>query len=761
MEITITLQPKQKEALRVADRTPVTFFGGAKGGGKSHLVRARETIRRLKYPNSRGLIVRKTYPELLANHIRPFFKEYPQTREWYNKAEKTIYWPTGSTTEFSYLRATDDVYTYQGREYEDISVDEVTQHEWEVINVLRSSNRTTLDNIKPTMFLTGNPGGIGHQEVKRVFIDRDFRQGEIPEDFAFVQAFVQDNIALMEKDPDYIKRLENLPEHLVRAYLYGDWNIFAGQAFGELRRDKHLVEPFTPPESAKYFAGYDWGFSHPFAFVLMFITQNEDIYVKSVVSAPHKKIEEQAKLIKNIVGDKHLNVYAGTDIWAKRGGPTMVQDLRQQLPNLSFIQANTDRVQGIAQLRKLISVDGGPKFKIFKNAYPVYENLLSMQYDEKNPEDVLKVDANESGIGGDDKFDACFPWFIKVKKDTKDICISKINSGDTVKTSSGHRKVVKSWLTGVRGLRLMVTSKGKVLLGTNNHPIKTSNGFVRLDTIRYGDIIETWQNHKQSNSMESNIGDTQRAIDCTCKDTITQAETIRRRGLRLIIERFIRSIMEKSQKVITFTTRTVIGTIITQTTSKPYQQVNTYQSIQDRLRNLGSMLIGSGPLHLNGTNQKKGKNGTQKWPKKLGNIRVILSKIVISATKSIRQGIEEKIGFAHQLARQNTGEIISWIIYKLIVVFVGIPLRLQSIVRQRHAPERVLVNLGLPIKTKVYNLEVDKTPEYFANNILVHNCRYGVNTFLNPKILKSKKPDPLSGQALLDKVGISRRMKIR
>jgi phage terminase large subunit len=355
MEIKITLQPKQREALRVSETTPVTFYGGAKGGGKSHIIRARQVIRRLKYANSKGLIVRKTYPELLANHIRPFFKEYPQTRKWFNKAEKTIYFPNGSTTEFSYLRSTDDVYTYQGREYEDIDVDEVTQHEWEVIRVLRSSLRTTIKGLMPSMLLTGNPGGPGHAEVKRIFVDRDFREEENPDDFAFIQAFVQDNMALIEADPDYVKRLQDLPAHLKKAYLEGDWNIFAGQAFGELERSIHLVEPFELPQGTKYFAGYDWGFTHPFAFVLFAYTQDKQLYITRYVSANKKRIDEQATLIRGAVGDKTIKVYAGTDIWADRGGPTMVQELRQHLPNLSFVQANTDRVQGVATLRKILA----------------------------------------------------------------------------------------------------------------------------------------------------------------------------------------------------------------------------------------------------------------------------------------------------------------------------------------------------------------------------------------------------------------------
>lgn len=269
MELRITLQPKQRQALELSDITPVTFYGGAKGGGKSHLVRAREVIRRLKYPGSKGLIIRRSYPELLSNHIRKFFVEYPQTINWYNKSEKAIYWPNGSITEFSYLKNVDDVYNYQGREYEDISVDEITQHEEDVFKILRSSNRTTMSGIFPTMFLTGNPGGRGHGWVKRIFIERKFKDKERPEDFAFVSARVEDNLALIKNDPMYVQRLNDLPDHLRRAYKDGDWDIFAGQVF-DWRATKegvpyHVIPPISLPIDAVRFVDIDWGGNAPVA----------------------------------------------------------------------------------------------------------------------------------------------------------------------------------------------------------------------------------------------------------------------------------------------------------------------------------------------------------------------------------------------------------------------------------------------------------------------------------------------------------------
>lgn len=406
----ITLQPKQEEAYNKSLTTPVMFYGGARGGGKSYLVRAREVLRRAEYPGSKGLIVRKTYPELLANHIRPFFVEYPGVRELYNKSEKTIYWPNGSTTEFSYLQSPDDVYTYQGREYEDISVDEVTQHEWDTIKILRASNRTTIPEITPTMFLTGNPGGIGHQEVKRIFIDKHIHPDEDPNEYDFVQAFVQDNHQLMRNDPLYVKRLESLPDHLRRAYLLGDWNIFAGQAFPELARHVHVVPPFELPEPVRWFAGYDWGHEHPFAFVLCGMTTDRKIYVTGYLHAQHKNVDQQAQMIKSLVGQKKVVVFLGQDAFANRGFPTIARQLQQALPGLQLTKASIGRVHGVSVLREQIAYQnttkGEPNLKFFKNCEVVYDQVASMQYDEHNPEDALKMDANDSGEGGDDLYDA-------------------------------------------------------------------------------------------------------------------------------------------------------------------------------------------------------------------------------------------------------------------------------------------------------------------------------------------------------------------
>ena len=407
------LQPKQREGFAESLKTPVFFYGGAKGGGKSHLLRSREYFLRLTFPGTKGLIVRKTYPELLSNHIRKFFTEYPETRQWYKKQEKAIEYPNGSVTEFSYLRSTDDVYTYQGREYENISIDEITQHEESVFKTLRTSNRTVQKALPATMFLTGNPGGIGHNWVKRMFINRQFQGDEIPADFGFLQAKVYDNKILMDSDPKYVERLQGSPEHLRKAYLDGDWNIFAGQAFAEMSYEHHVVEPFELPKETRYIAGYDHGYNHPFSFVIAGIVPDGTVYITQHFTDRLKNTIEIAEGIKEHLRGRKVPIYAGHDLWYPgRGGGASVYEQFRELGITTFQRAKIDRGQGVAQIRKYITYRNSPDKKpllfFFKTdtVLKVFDTTAGMQFDDKKPEDVMKMDADENGYGGDDAYDS-------------------------------------------------------------------------------------------------------------------------------------------------------------------------------------------------------------------------------------------------------------------------------------------------------------------------------------------------------------------
>ena len=204
----------------------------------------------------------------------------------YNDQKKHIVFPNGSRILFRYCDNDADAHRFQGTEVDVLFVDEATQQTEERMDRLRACVRGVNDFPK-RIYFTMNPGGEGHGWVKRLFIDRVYREGEDPADFSFIPALATDNEALMRADPDYIRKLRSLPPKLRDAWLHGRWDLFEGQFFEdfrvtpdlaaaqrcgftdsaeELRRQRrftHVIEPFDLAAGDKrgwsVFRSYDFG----------------------------------------------------------------------------------------------------------------------------------------------------------------------------------------------------------------------------------------------------------------------------------------------------------------------------------------------------------------------------------------------------------------------------------------------------------------------------------------------------------------------
>lgn len=427
-DLEISLQLKQKLFLKTVEKTPVTFFGGAKGGGKSAGLRALQLIRRLQYPKSIGAIFRRSYPELEANHIQPLFQQYPQLRPYYNESKKRINFPNGSTLQFCHCENEKDVSLYQGREIHDLGIDEAGQWTESMFKTLLGSNRSGTPGIVPRAMLTGNPGGVGHGWLKRLFVDRRFNERERPEDFAFIQALVADNQALVDNDPAYVHRLNSEPnEALRKAYLFGDWDIFAGQFFQEISRQVHLIKPFQIPPHWNRFGAYDYGFNHPAAFGWFANDEDGNTYLYRELVRAQLRVDQFITELKKHADTKDLQyVIAGHDCWAKvsnkinvhqgENPPTIAEQFTKFNENdaqdypLHLKRAVIDRVAGASQLRSYLAWQGRPNNKprlyIFDNCPITFDTLSRMIFDPDNAEDVLKVDAADGDpYSGDDAYD--------------------------------------------------------------------------------------------------------------------------------------------------------------------------------------------------------------------------------------------------------------------------------------------------------------------------------------------------------------------
>lgn len=418
MNIDFYLQPKQKLFKETIETTPITFYGGAKGGGKSKGVRDIMLIRRFQYPGTHGGLFRRTYKELEGNHIRPIFKEFPELKNFWNDGKKLLTLPNGSTLEFCHAENENDVDLYQGREFEDLAIEEAGQWTEAMFRKLLGSNRSSRYGFKPRCLLTGNPGGPGHTWLKRIFIERRFSPLERASDYAFIQALVDDNPALIENDPDYVHKLESEPnEALRKAYRYGDWDIFAGQYFGEIRREIHFINPIQIPQHWTRFGAYDFGYNHPAAFGWFACDTDGNVYLYRELIKGGMRIDQFAQEIKAFEDTKDLyTVIAGHDCWAKKNvmndqsPPTIAEEFLKH--GLLLQRAVIDRVQGASQLRNYLAwqnLSSGrtkPRFFIFNTCPITFDCLTRMEHDPKHLEDVLKVDATQGDpMTGDDAYD--------------------------------------------------------------------------------------------------------------------------------------------------------------------------------------------------------------------------------------------------------------------------------------------------------------------------------------------------------------------
>jgi hypothetical protein len=282
----LELHYKQGQALQ----SPATeiLYGGAAGGGKSHLMRVAAIVWALAVPGLQVYLFRRTRPELLKNHMEGPTSFPVLLGSWINRklvkinySDLTIEFSNGSKIFLCHCQYLKDLTKYQGAEIHVLLMDELTHFVEDMYRFLRGRVRLgglavpeEYRGLFPRILCGSNPGSVGHNWVKLSFVDnappmeiRAMPKAEGGMRRQFIRAQLEDNPTLTENDPDYESRLEGLgsPE-LVRAMRKGDWDIVAGGMFDDLwLRDLHVVKPFEIPQSWYVDRSYDWGSSAPFS----------------------------------------------------------------------------------------------------------------------------------------------------------------------------------------------------------------------------------------------------------------------------------------------------------------------------------------------------------------------------------------------------------------------------------------------------------------------------------------------------------------
>lgn len=396
MDIEIT----EKQEQFINSNAFETLFGGAAGGGKSYGQLVDALLYALKYPKSKQIIFRRTFPDLEKSLIRVSLEFYPREAASYNSSKHIWTFKNGSIIDFGYIDSENDVYQYQSAEYDVIRFDELT-HFTEYMYTYMISRCRGANPFPKHIKSSTNPGGVGHSWVKTRFIDVG-TPNQIHEitlengkknTVIFIPSLVQDNMFLLDNDPDYVSRLELLPEKEKQALLYGDWDIFDGQFFTEFDRKIHVCTPFKIPKDWRIYRTRDYGLDMCATYWIAMDYQM-NVYVYKELYESDLIVSDAARKINAMTDEKIQIDYAPPDLWNrnKDTGKSTADIFAENGQYLT--KADNNRVTGwlaVHEWLKTYKDEQGQlnsKLKIFSNCINLIRTLPAVQHDEKNPNDV-------------------------------------------------------------------------------------------------------------------------------------------------------------------------------------------------------------------------------------------------------------------------------------------------------------------------------------------------------------------------------------
>lgn len=387
--------PRQEQFIRLPDDIFEGLFGGAAGPGKSEVLVTLPLCRGfINYPRFKGIILRRTFPELEREIIPRTESYYGAASGRYNSQDKVWKFPSGARIYLGHCENESDVRKYDTAEFNYVAFDELTsfsEFQYKYITIERC--RSSQSGLPAIARSATNPGNVGHAWVRDWFKTLDVPSGTIIKDKKsgslriFIQAFLEDNPVLMKNDPGYFTRLEMLPEAEKRAKKYGDWNAFEGQVFtdwrefplsDEPRNACHVVKPFNIPDWWPRILAIDWGSSAMMYALWGAISPDRRLYLyreyhcngPSVNASERKKISQWAVEVKDLCKNEYINDFvicrsAAQDRGDEKTIQQQVADYIGRTPRL----ADNARVSGKVLIQEYLRWTQLPKFKDLPGAF--------------------------------------------------------------------------------------------------------------------------------------------------------------------------------------------------------------------------------------------------------------------------------------------------------------------------------------------------------------------------------------------------------
>lgn len=437
------LQERQLAASAVArlcdqpDGPTEVGYGGARGGGKSHWLLAQMGVDDCqRVPGLKCLLLRKVGKANLEHFEDLRRKLFANLGHEFSAFRGILTFHNDSRIIAGHFQNEKDIDAYLGLEYDVIGIEEATTLTSRKFQDITTCCRSSKPNWRPRIYSTTNPGGVGHGWYRTKFVLPMLEKRQA--DTVFVAARVTDN---RWNNPEYRRVLENLTGWQRRAWLDGDWDIAAGQFFTTFRREVHVVADFDDTRAREWFCALDYGFAHYTVVLLgctdgdgntfvvdehaerLWLPQRHVAAIRAMLARHRVPVEggwlrvegEQPKTRALELTDLKRFV-AGADVFSRQSDGTTIAAQYAKL-GITLRAANTDRVNGWAEVMQGlgdVTANIRPTLFIHKRCGRLIETLPALQHDPNRPEDVLKVDADEEGVGGDDAAD-CLRYLVATK----------------------------------------------------------------------------------------------------------------------------------------------------------------------------------------------------------------------------------------------------------------------------------------------------------------------------------------------------------
>jgi|GEM_PF-3528902 len=443
MSVVLNFTPFERQEEFLVSTEKRILYGGSAGGGKSAALVMKAFLYASTFKGAHVGLFRESIKQAKESLYYKWLEFIPEKdpktgrRIWTWRASENqfIIEATGSRVSLNYMESYGDAQKYQGVEFDVIGIDELTKHDKMTIDFIITRLRSGKGY--PTQFLgTSNPGSKGHLWVKKLFIDatdngtkRVIKKvknkfGKILQtSYRYIKSTLYDNPYLVGSD--YEATLLEMPEHLQRMFLYGDWDIADGQFLTNFQPKEHIYEPgeITIESHWKCNLHMDWG--HNDAFKVGFTFHDEDgfAFTDKVLQGNRMNLEDVCdEILKGIsTYGFDLNIqgivlphdmFRQKDTYVRDGKGDIIgstsAEIVETLTGLTILRAPTRpgvRVEGWRKVHRLMYFnrdklekqyeeglidfkDIRPKWRINSQCVETIEEIKTIVTDPNNPEDI-------------------------------------------------------------------------------------------------------------------------------------------------------------------------------------------------------------------------------------------------------------------------------------------------------------------------------------------------------------------------------------